>query len=137
MDHRRARPEGEWIKVNKTGDDIFAISKFSRFASLTQKHIVNLTLNVYVNKESATAKLLELKEQINNDPEKFAEAAKEFSSCRTSKDGGNLGEPFGPGVMVKQVDDVCFEKEVGVVHGPISSPYGEHLILLSERFGDE
>ena len=115
----------------------FAISKFSRFVSLTQKHIVNLTLNVYVNKESATAKLLELKEQINNDPEKFAEAAKEFSSCRTSKDGGSLGEPFGPGVMVKQVDDVCFEKEVGVVHGPISSPYGEHLILLRERFGDE
>lgn len=90
-----------------------------------------------MEQDDATAKLLELKAEIDNDPEKFAEAAKEFSSCRTSKDGGNLGEPFGPGMMVNKVDEICFEKEVGVVHGPISTPYGEHLVLLRERFGDE
>ena len=90
-----------------------------------------------MEQDDATAKLLELKAEIDNDPEKFAAAAKEFSSCRTSKDGGNLGEPFGPGMMVKQVDEICFEKEVGVVHGPISTPYGEHIVLLRERIGDE
>lgn len=88
-----------------------------------------------MEQDDATAKLLELKAEINNDPEKFAEYARQFSSCRTSKDGGNLGE-FGPGAMVKQVDSICFEDEVGVVHGPVSSPYGEHLVLVKERLGD-
>ena len=90
-----------------------------------------------MDQDSATAKLLELKEEINNDPEKFAESARNFSSCRTSKDGGDLGDPFGAGVMVNSIDEICFEKEVGVVHGPVSSPYGEHLVLVRERTGDE
>jgi peptidyl-prolyl cis-trans isomerase C len=90
-----------------------------------------------MEQDDATAKLLEIKAEINNDPEKFAEFARQYSSCRTSKDGGSLGEPFGPGMMVKQVDSICFEEEVGVVHGPISSPYGEHLVLVEERYGDE
>jgi Na+-transporting methylmalonyl-CoA/oxaloacetate decarboxylase gamma subunit len=90
-----------------------------------------------MTQDDATAKLLELKAEINDDPEKFAECAKEFSSCRTSKVGGNLGDPFGAGVMVKPIDEICFEKEVGVVHGPVSSPFGEHLVLIQERTGDE
>ena len=90
-----------------------------------------------MEQDDATAKLLELKQEINDDPEKFAECAKEFSSCRTSKDGGNLGDPFGAGVMVDSIDKICFEQDVGVVHGPVSSPYGEHLVLVRERIGDE
>mmetsp|Transcript_3190 Transcript_3190/g.6881 ORF Transcript_3190/g.6881 Transcript_3190/m.6881 type:complete len:90 (+) Transcript_3190:388-657(+) len=86
--------------------------------------------------DDAIAKLIELKAEINNDPEKFAEYAKEYSSCRTSAKGGDL-ETFGPGMMVKQFDQVCFEEKVGIVHGPISSAYGEHLILLRERTGGD
>lgn len=78
-----------------------------------------------MEQDAAQAKLLELKEQIGDDPEKFAEAAKEFSSCRASmKQGGDLGE-FGPGMMVGPFDKVCFEEAVGVVHGPVSTPFGE------------
>lgn len=87
-----------------------------------------------MEQDDATARLLELKAEIDNDPEKFAECAREFSSCGTSKNGGDLGEPFGAGVMVKSVDTICFEEEVGVVHGPVSSPFGEHLVLVRERF---
>lgn len=90
-----------------------------------------------MKQDDATAKLLELKTEIDNDPEKFAEIAKEFSSCRTSSIGGDLGEPFGAGVMVDSIDKICFEQEVGIVHGPVSSPYGEHLVLVRERIGDE
>lgn len=89
-----------------------------------------------MTKEDATAKLLELKEQIGNDEAKFAEAAREFSSCKSTKDGGDLGE-FGPGVLWKSIDEIGFQKEVGVVHGPVSSPYGEHLVLVRERTGDK
>lgn len=78
-----------------------------------------------MEQDEAQAKLLELKEEIDNDPAKFAAAAEEFSSCRASmKKGGDLGE-FGPGMMVGPFDKVCFEEEVGVVHGPVSTPFGE------------
>ena len=88
-------------------------------------------------KADAMAALEKLKEEIGNDPDKFAEAAKEYSSCRaTSSKGGDLGE-FGPGQMVKPFDQVCFSEEIGVVHGPISTPYGEHLILIKSRTGEE
>ena len=90
-----------------------------------------------MEQDDATAKLLELKEEISDDPEKFAECASQFSSCRTSKVGGSLGEPFGAGVMVGPIDKICFEEAVGVVHGPVSSPYGEHLVLVTERTGDD
>lgn len=85
--------------------------------------------------EEARAKLLEIKAEVDNDAEKFAAAAREWSGCPSSKNGGSLGE-FGPGMMVKNFDDVCFNEEVGVVHGPISTQFGEHLILITERTGE-
>ena len=86
--------------------------------------------------DEARAKLLEIKAEIDNDPSKFAEAAKEWSGCPSSSKGGSLGE-FGPGMMVKNFDDVCFSEEVGVVHGPVSTQFGEHLILITERTGED
>mmetsp|Transcript_18021 Transcript_18021/g.26666 ORF Transcript_18021/g.26666 Transcript_18021/m.26666 type:complete len:171 (-) Transcript_18021:204-716(-) len=85
-----------------------------------------------MTKEDATAKLLELKAEIGDDLEKFQAAAEEFSSCKSSKEGGNLGE-FGPGLLWKTIDEIAFQKDIGVIHGPVSSPYGEHLVLVRER----
>uniref|UniRef100_A0A7S4QD73 Peptidyl-prolyl cis-trans isomerase n=1 Tax=Ditylum brightwellii TaxID=49249 RepID=A0A7S4QD73_9STRA len=79
--------------------------------------------------------LLKLKEEIGNDPVKFAAAAKEHSSCPSAANGGNLGE-FGPAQMVKNFDKVCFDEEVGVVHGPVSTQFGEHLIYIISRTGE-
>jgi peptidyl-prolyl cis-trans isomerase C len=51
--------------------------------------------------------------------------------------GGALGT-FKPGMMVKEFDQICFEKEVGVVHGPIQTQFGSHLILITRRYeGDD
>lgn len=82
--------------------------------------------------DEARVKLTEIKAEVDNDPEKFAAAAREWSGCPSSKNGGDLGE-FGPGMMVKNFDTVCFNEEVGVVHGPISTQFGEHLILITQR----
>eukprot|EP00591_Stephanopyxis_turris_P016986 CAMPEP_0195534610 /NCGR_PEP_ID=MMETSP0794_2-20130614/42712_1 /TAXON_ID=515487 /ORGANISM="Stephanopyxis turris, Strain CCMP 815" /LENGTH=111 /DNA_ID=CAMNT_0040667501 /DNA_START=218 /DNA_END=553 /DNA_ORIENTATION=+ len=76
-----------------------------------------------------------LKAEIDNDPQKFAEAAKEHSKCPSAKKGGDLGE-FSPGMMVRNFDKVVFAEDVGVVHGPVSTQYGEHLILITERTGE-
>lgn len=86
-----------------------------------------------MDQDDAIAKLNELKTEIGNDATKFAAAAEEYSTCRASStQGGDLGE-YGPGLLVEAIDKICFNEEVGVVHGPVSSPYGEHLVLIRER----
>jgi peptidyl-prolyl cis-trans isomerase C len=87
-----------------------------------------------MKKEDAIAKLEALKAEIDNDAEKFAQAAKEYSCCPSSKNGGYLGE-FGPGKMVGNFDVVCFRDTVGEVHGPVWTPFGYHLIYIKERSG--
>jgi peptidyl-prolyl cis-trans isomerase C len=62
----------------------------------------------------------------------FEELAREHSQCPSSQQGGDLGE-FGPGQMVKEFDTVCFNEEVGKVHGPISTQFGFHLIQIVSR----
>mmetsp|Transcript_20138 Transcript_20138/g.35796 ORF Transcript_20138/g.35796 Transcript_20138/m.35796 type:complete len:117 (-) Transcript_20138:170-520(-) len=64
--------------------------------------------------------------------EEFADLAKEHSTCPSGKKGGSLGQ-FGPGQMVKEFNDVVFSDEVGVVHGPVKTQFGYHLILITNR----
>jgi peptidyl-prolyl cis-trans isomerase C len=80
----------------------------------------------------AENKLEDLKQEIGDSPVKFAEAAAQYSACPSARSGGNLGE-FGPGQMVKEFDTVIFNNELGVVHGPIKTQFGYHLILINDR----
>ncbi|MDP2234214.1 MAG: peptidylprolyl isomerase [Actinomycetota bacterium] len=73
----------------------------------------------------------DLKQQIEGGAD-FGEIAKQFSSCPSGRDGGDLGE-FRPGQMVKEFNDVCFNDEVGVVHGPVKTQFGYHLIEVTKR----
>jgi peptidyl-prolyl cis-trans isomerase C len=73
----------------------------------------------------------ELKQQIADGTD-FADAAKQHSSCPSGKSGGDLGS-FGPGAMVPEFDSVCFKGEVGVVHGPVKTQFGYHLLEVTER----
>lgn len=59
--------------------------------------------------------------------EDFAELAKQYSDCPSGKQGGDLGE-FRPGQMVKPFNDVVFNEAVLVVHGPVKTQFGYHLI---------
>ena len=62
----------------------------------------------------------------------FADMARQHSSCPSGRSGGDLGE-FMPGMMVKEFNDVCFNDEVGVVHGPVQTQFGYHLIEITSR----
>ncbi|MHC4352699.1 MAG: peptidylprolyl isomerase [Planctomycetota bacterium] len=62
----------------------------------------------------------------------FAEMAKTHSSCPSGQKGGALGE-FSPGQMVPEFDQVVFNEEVGVVHGPIKTQFGYHLVEITNR----
>jgi len=62
----------------------------------------------------------------------FANAAKGKSTCPSAKKGGALGS-FGQGQMVPEFDAVAFKKDIGVIHGPIRTDFGSHLILITNR----
>ncbi len=72
-----------------------------------------------------------IKQEIENGLD-FAKAAAEHSSCPSGARGGDLGE-FGKGEMVPEFEEVVFSKEVGVVHGPVKTQFGFHLIEITER----
>ncbi|MDJ0657849.1 MAG: peptidylprolyl isomerase [Xanthomonadales bacterium] len=62
----------------------------------------------------------------------FAEMARQHSQCPSGQRGGELGE-FGPGMMVKEFDQVVFSAELGQVHGPVQTQFGYHLIEITQR----
>ena len=62
----------------------------------------------------------------------FEDAAKAFSSCPSSAQGGDLGE-FGRGQMVPEFDTACFEMAEGEVRGPVKTQFGFHLIKLEKK----
>ena len=84
--------------------------------------------HILVNSEQSC---LDLKNQIEKGGD-FADLAKKHSACPSGKQGGDLGE-FGQGQMVKEFDDIVFNKEVGKVHGPVKTQFGYHLIEITSR----
>jgi len=73
----------------------------------------------------------DLKQQIAEGAD-FADVARDNSSCPSGKTGGDLGE-FGPGQMVKEFDEVVFSGEIGIVHGPVKTQFGYHLLEITSR----
>lgn len=79
-----------------------------------------------------TAEICEdLKKQIEAGAD-FGELARKHSECPSGQKGGDLGE-FSPGQMVREFDDVVFNKEVGQTHGPVKTQFGHHLIEITSR----
>ena len=60
----------------------------------------------------------------------FESMAKSHSKCPSGQQGGDLGS-FGPGQMVKEFDEVVFSGEVGVLHGPVQTQFGYHLLEIT------
>ena len=76
-------------------------------------------------------KALEILEKINTGAT-FEDMAREFSSCPSKENGGNLGD-FGRGQMVPEFDEAVFKMEVGEVTGPVKTQFGYHLIKLNAK----
>jgi peptidyl-prolyl cis-trans isomerase C len=72
-----------------------------------------------------------LKMEIENGAD-FATLAAQHSTCPSGKKGGELGQ-FGPGQMVPEFDRVVFNEAVGVVHGPVKTQFGYHLLEVTSR----
>lgn len=77
------------------------------------------------------AECQKLKDQITKGAD-FASVAKEHSTCPSGKEGGALGK-FKPGQMVREFDEVVFKGALGMVHGPVKTQFGYHLIEITMR----
>ena len=73
----------------------------------------------------------EVREEIINGLD-FAEAAKKYSKCPSSENGGNLGY-FGKGQMVPEFEKAAFSAPLGVITQPVKSQFGYHLILVTDK----
>ena len=73
----------------------------------------------------------DLKEQISNGAD-FGDVAKQHSKCPSGGSGGDLGE-FGPGMMVKEFDEVVFSAPLNEVQGPVKTQFGYHLLEVTNR----
>ena len=80
---------------------------------------------------STEEKCNELKTKIEAGDD-FAAIAKEFSSCPSKQQGGDLGE-FGPGMMVPEFDKVVSSAPLNVVQGPVKTQFGYHLLEVTSR----
>lgn len=72
-----------------------------------------------------------LKERIDAG-EDFGDIARAHSSCPSKAQGGDLGQ-FGPGMMVKEFDDIAFSADLNTLQGPVKTQFGYHLIEVTSR----
>ncbi|MBU3147001.1 peptidylprolyl isomerase [Clostridium sp. CF012] len=95
---------------------------------------------MFKSEETASAKhilvdtldqMKEIKSEIDNGMS-FEEAAKKYSKCPSSAQGGSLGS-FTRGRMVPEFEKAAFELEVGEISEPVKTQFGYHLIQLDEK----
>jgi parvulin-like peptidyl-prolyl isomerase len=63
--------------------------------------------------------------------EVFSELAKEYSTCPSGQQGGDLGF-FSKGKMVPEFEKASFEMAVGEVSAPVKTDFGYHIIKVTE-----
>jgi peptidyl-prolyl cis-trans isomerase C len=103
----------EYFEANK--------DKFKDQGKVSAKHIL-------VETEENAQKI---KEEIEGG-KAFEDAAKEYSTCPSKEQGGNLGS-FSRGQMVPEFEDASFKQEIGVVGNPVKTQFGYHLIKVENR----
>ncbi|MFW1753966.1 peptidylprolyl isomerase [Acinetobacter wanghuae] len=80
-------------------------------------------------KDKETCEQLKRKIQAGAD---FAKIAKQFSTCNSAKRGGELGE-VKKGQLVPVIDKLVFTAAERVLHGPVKSQFGFHLVEIKFR----
>lgn len=66
------------------------------------------------------------------DGKDFGAAAREYSTCPSSRNGGDLGW-FSKGMMVPEFEKVAFETPEGQISQPVKTQFGWHLIKVIGR----
>lgn len=97
-------------------------NQFVKEGKVSAKHILT----------DSEEKCTDIFKEIAEGAKSFEDAAKEYSTCPSGQQGGDLGE-FGKGQMVKEFEDAAFSGEIGKVIGPVKTQFGYHLIKVEKR----
>ena len=96
------------------------------------KFVSDVTFNASHILVDSEEKANELLGQIKAGEISFEDAAAQYSTCPSGKQGGNLGD-FGSGQMVPEFENACAAMEVGEISAPVQTQFGYHLILLNKK----
>lgn len=131
----------EYVKAKATDAELkrFAEEHHDLFAGteVRASHILLLTEPdaTDADKQEVKAKLSEIKKQIDANQITFAEAANKYSEDPANEGGAggdldffNLSSGFIP-----EFTDVAFKLKKGQVSEPVETPYGYHLIQVTDR----
>lgn len=99
------------------------------------RHIL-IKVNQVVSSTEARRKLAELKERLDNKAAKFEDLARLYSNDLSASRGGDLGWIY-PGDTVPEFERAMNALQPGQISEPVESPFGWHLIQVTERKTDD
>lgn len=109
----------------------------------TQLRVSHILLRVEHPDDPATmaasvAEAKQIKQEIADGKINFADAAKKYSEGPSRRVGGDLGLIGRNGPMVPAFNDAAFALDKGQISDPIITPFGVHLIQVTEeKTGDK
>ena len=107
-------------------------TNLSQYQTPGQVRASHILLRVDGDEEAVTARAAELAAEARAGAD-FAELAREHSEDDTNaENGGDLGL-FGRGRMVPEFENAAFALAAGEVSDPVRSPFGYHVIKVTEK----
>lgn len=113
----------------KTISKIFVIMIMLTSAAFAGENFTQVRASHILVKTAAEA--MEIKKEIDAGGD-FGYYAQRYSVCPSGQRGGDLGY-FGRGQMVPEFENKAFSLPVGEVSSPVFSPFGWHIIKVTDR----
>lgn len=127
----------KYVKINFPKDKDISHNELQEIYNKNQESFVTQSMikvsHILIKKtdEDGLRKVTEIRESIKS-AEDFYEIAKECSECPSCCYSGNLGY-FTRGKMVKEFEDVAFGLEINEISEPVKTPFGYHLIVVTDK----